>query len=248
VARRSAALQRTTAHLDAGPEHGTIEYHVIRSTRRKRTIELAVERGEVLVRAPERTPDHEIAALVRHRAAWIARHRARTPARPLLDNGCTVPYLGQPLELTVTTRRERLTRVERDLLGLRVTLPQSLEPEARESTIRDVLARWLRERACEDLAARAEHWARELGWTPRRVLVRDQRRRWGSCAPDGTLRLNWRLVMLDEAIIDYVVVHELAHLRVANHSPRFWALVAGVLPDHRDRRRALREAGRGLPL
>ena len=84
--------------------------------------------------------------------------------------------------------------------------------------------------------------------TSGRVLVRDQKRRWGSCSSDGSIRLNWRLVMLDPALIDYVVVHELAHLRVPNHSPRFWTEVERWIPDSRHRRRQLREAAKTLPL
>ena len=81
-----------------------------------------------------------------------------------------------------------------------------------------------------------------------RVLIRDQRRRWGSCARDGTLRFSWRAMMLEPALIDYVVVHELAHLTHQNHSADFWDLVRSAMPDADDRRRRLREAGRSLPL
>ena len=80
------------------------------------------------------------------------------------------------------------------------------------------------------------------------MLVRDQRRRWGSCAHDGTLRFNWRVMMLEPALIEYVVVHELAHLTVPNHSPEFWAAVSAALPDVPDLRRRLREVGSALPL
>ena len=87
-----------------------------------------------------------------------------------------------------------------------------------------------------------------MGWpeTPE-VLIRDQRQRWGSCAPDGTLRFNWRVVMLEPPLAEYVVVHELAHLKVGSHSSEYWALVSSLLPDAQRRRRWLREAGRILP-
>ena len=92
-------------------------------------------------------------------------------------------------------------------------------------------------------------WHPRLGRGPApRVLIRDQRQRWGSCAPDGTLRFNWRAVMLEPALIDYIVVHELAHLAVRSHSPEFWRIVTAAMPDAQHRRRRLREAGRSLPL
>jgi predicted metal-dependent hydrolase len=83
-------------------------------------------------------------------------------------------------------------------------------------------------------------WAERMGCAPGPVLVRDQKRIWGSCARDGTIRLNWRLVLLPADLIDYVVVHELTHLTVRNHQPEFWAAVATVLPDYKQRRSRLR--------
>jgi predicted metal-dependent hydrolase len=80
------------------------------------------------------------------------------------------------------------------------------------------------------------------------VLLRDKKRRWGSCAKDGTLRFNWRLVMLEPAIVDYVVVHEIAHLVRPHHRPSFWAEVERLIPDYRARRKRLGEQGAGLPL
>jgi predicted metal-dependent hydrolase len=76
--------------------------------------------------------------------------------------------------------------------------------------------------------------------------MRDQKRRWGSCSPDGTIRLNWRLVLLESALAEYVVVHELAHLRHRHHQESFWQEVARLVPDHVSRRRQLRDAGKGL--
>lgn len=108
---------------------------------------------------------------------------------------------------------------------------------------------WYRGRAGERLPACVARWQPRLGRGPApRVLIRDQRQRWGSCAPDGTLRFNWRAVMLEPSLIDYIVVHELAHLTVRNHSPEFWRIVSSAMPDAQHRRRRLREAGRSLPL
>ncbi len=236
-----------SARLLEGSATGTIEYRVIRSKRRKRTIELSLEVGAVVVRAPQGTSDREIEDLIRQRAAWIARHRPERPPS-LLASGTQIPVLGCPLALEVTTGPVRRAQVERDLLGLRVTLPVDLDLPEHEDATREALQAWLRRLAGEVLPGYVERRTADIGRAPSGVLVRNQKRRWGSCAPDGTLRLNWRLVMLDEALIDYVAVHELAHLRQANHSPKFWAVVDGILPDHRVLRRRLREEGRGLPL
>ena len=87
-----------------------------------------------------------------------------------------------------------------------------------------------------------------LGVHPTRILVRGQRKRWASCAPDGTLRFNWRTVMAPPALVDYVVAHELAHLRVRGHGAEYWAVVAQAVPDYRLRRERLREVGARLSM
>ena len=115
--------------------------------------------------------------------------------------------------------------------------------------IRRAIVRWYRVRAGVRLPAGVKRWWSRLGRGEEpRVLIRDQRQRWASCSPDGTLRFNWRAMMLEPALIEYVVVHELAHLTVKSHSPEFWGLVSSALPDAQERRRRLREVGRTLPL
>ena len=119
----------------------------------------------------------------------------------------------------------------------------------RRERIRRAVVAWYRGRAEERLPACVARWQPRLGrGAVPRVLIRDQRQRWGSCAPDGTLRFNWRAVMLEPSLIDYIVVHELAHLSVRSHSPEFWRIMTAAMPDAQHRRRRLREAGRSLPL
>ena len=101
----------------------------------------------------------------------------------------------------------------------------------RRERIRRAVVAWYRGRAEERLPACVARWQPRLGrGSPPRVLIRDQRQRWGSCAPDGTLRFNWRTVMLEPSLIDYIVVHELAHLSVRSHSPEFWRIVTAAMP------------------
>ena len=136
-----------------------------------------------------------------------------------------------------------------DLWRFRVASPPTLDEEERSEQIRRAIVEWYWTRAAEQFPASVERWWPRLGRGKKpRVLIRDQRRRWGSCARDGTLRFSWRAMLLEPALIDYIVVHELAHLTHQNHSADFWALVYSAMPDADDRRRRLREAGRSLPL
>jgi predicted metal-dependent hydrolase len=131
---------------------------------------------------------------------------------------------------------------------LAISVPHSLDGSDRRAAVGEALAKWYRRRAAERLGASVARWVAIIGATPKRVLVADQRRRWGSCAADGTLRFNWRIVMADPALLDYVVVHELAHLKQRNHSSAFWAEVAAWMPDYQVRRAQLKESGQRFEL
>ena len=164
-------------------------------------------------------------------------------------SGETLPYLGRNARMIVDTGDVRSPEVRFDHWRFRVAVPEGLEGEERQQRIRRAIVGWYRDRAAERLPNVVERWWPRLGQGERsRVLVRDQRQRWGSCAPDGTLRFNWRATMLSPALIEYVVVHELAHLTHRNHSTDFRGLVSEAMPDAQQRRQRLREAGRTLPL
>lgn len=228
-----------------------IEYAIRRSERRKKTVQIRVDGRAVRVAAPSATPDGELRAIVRKRAPWILKRLAEAApeaAGPRFVSGETLPYLGQHIPLVVE-RGDVPSPVRLDRGGFRIVVPGDLEDGEREVQIRSAVVAWYRARAAERFPAGVDRWWPRLGCgEPSRVLIRDQRRRWGSCASDGTLRFSWRGMMLEPALIDYIVVHELAHLTVRNHSPDFWTLVASALPDAQERRKRLREAGRALPL
>ena len=214
---------------------------VVRSARRKRTIAIRVADGVVTVRAPVRTPSPEIEDLLRQRSAWINDRLARDAARPgprRFAGGERLPYLGS--EIVVCRCAPERKRATVDLDG------DVLHVSSGEGRVRDAVVCWYRSRAAVVFGEAVARWSAACGLAPRSVLVRDQKHRWGSCGPDGTIRLNWRLVMAEQRVIEYVVVHELAHLRHKNHGPEFWAEVAGLVPDHRVWRRRLRAVGSGL--
>jgi len=230
----------------------TIEYEVRRSKRRKKTVQIRVDAGTVRVAAPMRTPKSELRAIVEKRAPWILRHISEAtlelPPKKFVS-GEALPYMGRDITLIVESAALPCPEVNFDQCRFRLTVPETLEDEERYEVVRGAVVRWYRERAAELMECMVEQWRPRLGdGMPPRVLIRDQRLRWGSCAPDGTLRFNWRVVMLKPSLIEYVVVHELAHLTHPNHSPSFWGLVTEVMPDAQERRARLREEGRTLPL
>ena len=230
----------------------TINYEVRRSNRRRKTVEITVDGGGVRVAAPVSTPNTQLKSIVRKRAPWILKHAAESsltiqPKR--FVSGETLPYLGRNVRIIVQKEDVRSPRVRFDHWRFRITVPQGLTGDGRYNEIRRCIVNWYRHRAAVRLPEVVTHWSSVLGCSGRSpVLIRDQRQRWGSCAPDGTLRFNWRAMMLKPALIEYVVVHELAHLTQRNHSTDFWDLVLKAMPDAQQRRRSLRDAGKLLPL
>jgi len=228
-----------------------VPYRVVRSARRRKTLEMTLEPEGVRVAAPVWASRWEIERFVGSRLPWILKQRRKHPIEAprtlAYATGEQLPYLGRPVPLLVEDRALRRVQVSMDMLNLRIGIPRRMPEPSRRGAVEIALRNWYRDRASEEIPYRVERWAEVLGEAPSRVLVRDQRRRWGSCSPDRTLRFNWRLAMLDGRLMDYVVVHELCHLRHPNHSPRFWAEVERLLPDYRLRRSGLVRAGRTLP-
>lgn len=228
----------------------TIEYEIVRSRRRRKTIEISLDHGSgVRVMVPLDASPGYIRQVVLKRADWIVRRsseQAKLPKRRSLVGGESLPYLGREIRLHVEPTSARRASLKFESGCLHVKVPVHLDGEQRRSTIEAALVRWYRERAQETLAARTEVWSKRVGRKPSGILIRDQRRRWGSCSTDGTIRYNWRLVMAPPALLDYVVVHELVHLRVRNHSPVFWAEVTKLMPDCKERRAALKAASARL--
>lgn len=225
---------------------------MIRSPRRHKTIEITVEGpGDVLVAVPLRISASKIESVVRRRAGWILRHEAdaaRAAHERRFVSGESLPYLGRLVRMWM--HEDDVSRVELRFhhWQFEVTVPSRITARRRRGAIARAFEHWYRERALTYLHRRSSVLATRLGVRPAAVLVRDQRRRWGSCSPEGVLRFNWRLVMQPPALIDYVVVHELAHLRSRTHGAEYWSHVAMLVPDHRVRRTQLRELGHQLPL
>lgn len=162
---------------------------------------------------------------------------APRPSRPLRR----VPYKGEDLPLRVLEAPNAArSEIVQDEHGL--TLVRGQDREAPQAVLRD----WLADRAREAFVERAAHWAPRIGVRYTRITIRDQRSVWGSCTKAGRLSFNWRVVMAPPETLDYLVIHELSHLREMNHSKRFWAIVSEHCPAWRGHRDWLREHSRRL--
>jgi predicted metal-dependent hydrolase len=235
--------ERGSVHFGAT----TIPFTILRSRRRRKTIEVTLDPVEgVLVSAPMNVPSEDVAKVVHRRAAWIVRKSTEPILHPRpkqFVSGESLPYLGRQVRMFVDPSEARRATVHFDHWAFRILVPDHLAGEARRKAALGAVTGWYKRRAEERLTERARVWSKKLGMTPTRVLTRDQRQRWGSCAPDGTIRFNWRVVMAEPSLIDYVVLHELLHLKVRNHGREFWEKMAVFMPDYKVRRARLREFG-----
>ena len=229
-----------------------IGYQLKRSKRRRKTVGIRIARDIVEVTAPTRTTIKDIEAILRKRADWIIEKveaASQLPAPRPLASGDTLPFLGRTMSLLIEESTVKRASARSDGEALSVLVPSGIAREDQGDHVDLAIANWYKAELEGYLQQSVARWLPVMGRDEiPRVLVRDQRSRWGSCSSDGTLRFSWRLAMLEPDLIDSVVVHELAHLDVMNHSPAFWEVVLKAMPDARERRKRLNEAGRLLPL
>ena len=215
-----------------------VVYQVRRSDRARRVrVTVDPARGVEVV-LPRRAPEREAAAAIRELRPWIERRVAELAgARAAVqERGDTVPYLGQTLALRGDPGRSRVIR-RGDVLFV---------PDG--SARNPALERWYRRAARSEIEPRLKRACALAGTSYSSLTIRGQRTRWASCSRTGTMSFNWRLLLAPEAVLDYVVWHEVCHLEVMDHSPRFWGLLAARSPGYRDQKRWLRANGATLVL
>lgn len=217
---------------------------------KRRTIGFSVRPEGLVVSAPQWVPLHQIEAALREKSAWIVRKLAESRERQRRvqssqiewRDGASLPFLGEPVQLVLDPRHD-FGAFGADLKlsthGQRLHL--ALATEASAEQIRDAVQAWLMRQARGLFAQRLDHFAPQLQVQWRKLSLSSADTRWGSARVDGSIRLNWRLIHFRPAVIDYVVVHELSHLRVMDHSPRFWDTVRSIVPDYAQLRGQLRD-------
>jgi len=212
---------------------------------RRKTIALIVDlQGRLIVRAPLKTSESRIREIVEQKSDWIATkqqlmlERQSSLGSDRFKDGEAFYFLGKPYPLAIVDR-------PRPLLDLKVRfeLARPALPEAEQ-----VFEKWYRAQARQVLAERATRLAQRFALRFNRLSITGARTRWGSCGANGSLNFTWRLVMAPEDVIDYVVIHELAHLRLRNHSRKYWELVETMLPSYRLPRDWLKRNGHHLDL
>ncbi len=229
----------------------SVAYALVRSSRK--TIGIEVGPDGVKVRAPQRTGEDRIERAVRRQTDWILAKLEKWSARPQrpeprFETGETFPYLGGALRLTVRDlERGVRTRLRREDDAIIVEVDPQLSGELRAATVKRALKRWFTSEAEALYTPRIAAYAGALGKPKPKLVIREQRARWGSCDSRGVIRMNWRLIGARLEIIDYVCAHEAAHLVEPNHSPAYWRVVGEISPNYKKYRNELRENQAKIP-
>ena len=222
-----------------------LEYIFKRSKRR--TIGFVISDEGLRITAPKWVTLAEIENAIREKERWILaklteqRERAARRLQPPMQwhDGAILPYLGQDITLHIVHAQTHAVSYDAESHMLTVCLPSG----ASEQQLKDRVQAWLQTEAKRLFAERLPIYAEKLGVQYQSFSLTSAKTQWGSCTSDGRIRLNWRLMHFALPQIDYVIAHELAHLREMNHSPRFWATVQSVFPEFEAAKKALRERG-----
>lgn len=237
-------MKRETEMACPAEEAGSGEaYLLVRSRKRRRTISLELKSdGRAVIHSPWRTSRREIEDFFRKRASWLAQRRREMEQRRRecaprdFVDGESFLFLG-------TSCRLELVEGENGLSPLTFSDGYFFLNRAAVPRARALFTAWYRARAEEYFARQVERFNGHLSLPVRRMRVSDARCRWGSCSHTNRLSFSWRLIMAPPAVIDYVVVHELTHIREKNHSRRFWGLLAETLPGYERERAWLADQG-----
>jgi len=216
--------------------------NLVRSKRR--TMALIVEKdGSLTVRAPKRATLKEIQAFVDEKSRWIVRTQEKVKSiAPILEKRFED---GEIFLLLGTEYPLKLVKPQRPALKFDNGFALGVTAQKRG---KQVFTRWYKEQAYTIITKRVENFSEQHGFAPKQVKISSAKTRWGSCSADGTLNFTWRLVMAPLEVVDYVVLHELAHLRIKNHAPRFWKFVESLDADFKSHRKWLRLHGDKLTL
>lgn len=228
-----------------------IPYEIKRSRKAKR-INLTVRDNLVRVSLPWGTPIEEARTFVELKKEWVLAHvqafqrREREKIARKFSAGEKFPYLGGFITLQIRMIPNKQIKVI--LIGdvLWISLPTNLVKADWPCQIRGALFSWYKDQAKVILGEKIVYYAEMLGVSYNQLRIKEQRTRWGSCSNKGNINLNWRIILAPEPVIDYLVLHEVAHLKQLNHSAAFWQLIEKNLPNYRNCKKWLREQGKNL--
>lgn len=231
-------------NLSINLENTQIDFEV--EYRKRKTISIRIApTGRIQVIAPMGLSNKAIEELVKSKSKWIAKKLNeleeidyRPYDRKFVD-GEFFMYLGKKLYLKVGLNRD----IRKPSILDNNSVIYIKTPKIESDLLKELVVKWYKEKCLENIIERIDYYKEIIGVQPRKVKVKEQKKRWGSCTSRGDLLFNWRCIMAPQAIVDYIVVHEMCHLAHMNHSKEFWKLVEYIQPDFKERKAWLKKYG-----
>ncbi|MDQ2087472.1 SprT family zinc-dependent metalloprotease [Herbivorax sp. ANBcel31] len=230
-----------------------IQYELVRSNRKTVAIKLS-EDGNIKVSAPFGVTQNQIDEIIKDKLSWILKkqqelkklYREKNVKRTF-ENGERISYLGKEyfLEIVEVIEDSKPKVVINDG-NMVIYINERCIVKDKSREIRNIIKMWLVERFRDIAIERIEKYKSIIRVSPKKITIREQKTRWGSCSSKGSINLNWKLVMAPMEVLDYVIVHELCHMREMNHSKNYWKIVSSIMPDYTEHRKWLKENGHKL--
>jgi predicted metal-dependent hydrolase len=237
-------MKINTIIIDNYPITYTVAYQ-----KNRKSIQLKLKSTDhVTITAPAKFPNAGIEKILFDKSKWIIKQIgkltsiATNPINKSISHGAAILYLGQPHTLIFITRDNCKPTVLLEENRILLHLPP-LPPNDVSTASQLLLSQWYLDCASKTLSAKTAFWASTIKVNPKRITIKDQKTRWGSCSSRGNINYNWRIIMAPKDVIDYLVVHELCHLRIPNHSESFWHEVEKYSPHFKQHRAWLRTNG-----
>jgi len=213
--------------------------------------------GKVEVVAPVKVAEHKIHQFVQSKQQWIVRalakiatksHLHKTLAPAVYGHGAEIPYQGTSYKLAVRPTKLKRIKIEfsQEFIEFIAHVPDALMIKDHSAEIKEGLIRWMKKESKSQVEQLVKQHAGKKQLFPQTIKIKTQKSRWGSCGIHNDIHINWLLIIAPPEVMEYVVVHELCHIKVRNHSAHFWALVAEHLPDYQSRRHWLKKHGSSL--
>jgi predicted metal-dependent hydrolase len=226
----------------------------IRRSQRVTNARIVVKPGQVEIVAPWQIPEHKLYKFVESKQHWVSQALKKMAASSPQHSGFVpvdyksgekITYQGNAYPLTIKLSKLKRVKIEFSD-GYIAHVPQTINPIEQSDEIKAALIRWMKKQTKQLVIKIVENHATQKQLFPRSITVKTQKSRWGSCGIHNDININWLLLMAPKEVLEYVVVHELCHIKVKNHSSQFWALVGEHLPDYKNRRLWLKQQGRSL--
>lgn len=234
-------------------ESECFEYEVVKKKKKNIGIRITTD-GIVRVTSPSFVTDSYIHEVVYKRAGWILsnlkllKEMNKDPVERRYSRGDSIVYLGEEYKLKVIEEVEVDGMIRLKGREFEVNVSPEWDENEREKFIREKLVEWYKHEAFKQFKERTRFYSEVLKLYPNNIRIKDQKSIWGSCSSKNNINFNWKLIIAPLTVLDYIVVHELCHLKHRDHSKNFWNLVELIMPDYKEKKKWLKENGRSLRL